>query len=98
MTFGETDGPEPAECVGQWSEGVDGSFKMSISRRFDGGQAASEATDMGEFSFEVIRTLIGEIAMTGEAVSVEGSLHYEDESLGDRSVGFFTMIETDAAW
>lgn len=90
VEFGETDGPIPESCTGTWSLSDSDAFTMTITRTFGGGK---ENTDMGEFSFEVIRTFAGEIAFVGAAAAVTGSMFAADDK-GDTEVGYFNMIDT----
>lgn len=93
----ETDGPIFKRANGVWEQTPDGSFTMIIKRIFDAGREATEATNMGMFEFEVERVFRGDLTVIGETVAVSGSIHIEDDLLGDREVGFFNLIETTAA-
>mmetsp|Transcript_7876 Transcript_7876/g.18221 ORF Transcript_7876/g.18221 Transcript_7876/m.18221 type:complete len:134 (+) Transcript_7876:390-791(+) len=90
---GVTDGPIPEECRGVWNEYADGTFKMELTRKFVAEQN-EEGSDMGDFSFQVKRTFVGDKEKVGEKAAMEGSMHDVDEILGDRVVGYFNLIES----
>jgi hypothetical protein len=94
VAVGVTDGPIFTQARGTWSQGEDGSFAMKIVRKYQAGRETSTWTDMGEFEFEVERSFTGDMSLVGECMSVTGSIHSEDDILGDREVGFFNMIDT----
>merc|ERR1711862_896833 len=107
--IGDTDGPVPVEASGSWAL-IDGKFKMSITRKFESvGQKkglmseptvkvtpTSQAikTDIGEFTFDVVRTYTGSVSKVGEKIAVEGVIHLVDDVLGDEEVGYFSLIDT----
>eukprot|EP00551_Chaetoceros_affinis_P000165 CAMPEP_0203638214 /NCGR_PEP_ID=MMETSP0088-20131115/4303_1 /ASSEMBLY_ACC=CAM_ASM_001087 /TAXON_ID=426623 /ORGANISM="Chaetoceros affinis, Strain CCMP159" /LENGTH=230 /DNA_ID=CAMNT_0050492801 /DNA_START=175 /DNA_END=867 /DNA_ORIENTATION=+ len=77
-----------------YDESITGTFEMKITRTFRTGH---DASDLGEFCFDVERTFIGDISTVGGLVSVTGSMHMEDDFFGDTEVGFFSMIDTTDA-
>lgn len=95
--IGESDGPLCSNAQGSWNVEPDGTFRMTISRMFDTGQPAADFTDMGEFSFSVVREFTGEMTTVASLMAMSGSLHDVDEVFGDRQVGFFSMIDTTDA-
>lgn len=82
VDFGKTDGPVPDYVEGTWrvEPGTD-DFTMQIRRVFGTGKKGS---DMGEFSFEIIRELRGDMAMVGESVAITGVIINKDDLLGDK--------------
>ena len=66
-----TDGPLPIQASGTWSQNGE-EFEMTIKRVFSGGL---DHTDIGEFQYEVIRRMKGEISLVGGLVSVQGGIH-----------------------
>lgn len=106
VTLTETNGPPPVASYGHWkvvgettTDGDDGdnmtSFVMTVTRTYSSGR---DHTSIGEFTFDVERTFIGDLSYVGSLVSVEGSMHMQDEFRGgDVEVGFFSMIDTTAA-
>eukprot|EP00558_Chaetoceros_sp_UNC1202_P014523 CAMPEP_0197233348 /NCGR_PEP_ID=MMETSP1429-20130617/1423_1 /TAXON_ID=49237 /ORGANISM="Chaetoceros sp., Strain UNC1202" /LENGTH=213 /DNA_ID=CAMNT_0042691573 /DNA_START=30 /DNA_END=671 /DNA_ORIENTATION=+ len=106
VTLSETDGPPPLRATGTWSQ-KDGDFdthgqqfQMTIKRMFGGGL---ENTDVGEFTFEVVRHFVGEVGMVGNVISIDGAIHVTDYPLGvtevleDVEAGYFSMIDTTDA-
>ena len=103
VDFGKTDGPVPDYVEGTWhvEPGTD-DFKMQIRRVFGTGRRGS---DMGEFSFEIIRELRGDLTMVGESVAITGVMVNKDELLGDKGKnkgklagwkhGIFPIVLTD---
>jgi hypothetical protein len=49
---------------------------------------------MDEFSYSVERPFVGEMALVGGKLAVEGSIHSVDDMVGDREVGYFSMLDT----
>jgi len=49
---------------------------------------------LGEFTFDVERTYIGQIAQVGNKLAMTGSLWANDPFHGDTEVGFFNMIDS----
>jgi len=95
VTVGETDGPVYLSASGTWSQDPsDGSFRMVLSRTYEAGREPHQFTDMGEFDFTVERVFTGEVTEVGSKLAVVGSIHDMDEAVGDKSVGFFNMIDT----
>ena len=82
VDFGKTDGPVPDYVEGTWHVelGTD-DFTMQIRRVFGTGKKGS---DMGEFSFEIIRELRGDMTMVGESVAITGVIINKDDLLGDK--------------
>eukprot|EP00980_Cylindrotheca_fusiformis_P015298 scaffold4266_cov83-Cylindrotheca_fusiformis.AAC.3 len=82
VDFGKTDGPVPDSVEGTWhvEPGTD-DFKMTIRRVFGSGNRGS---DMGEFQFEILRELRGEMTMVGDSVAITGIIVNKDELLGDK--------------
>uniref|UniRef100_A0A7S2RNG6 Jacalin-type lectin domain-containing protein n=1 Tax=Eucampia antarctica TaxID=49252 RepID=A0A7S2RNG6_9STRA len=91
VAVGETNGPLFVDAAGTWEESTNGSFKMTVTRKYGSGQPG---TDMGEFSFDVERSFIGELSETGGKTSVTGSVNSFDDVMGERKVGYFSMIDT----
>lgn len=91
VTVGDTDGPLFSDASGTWEEGTNGSFKMTLKRTYESG---THSSDIGEFKFDVERSFVGELAETGSKTSVTGTIHSLDELLGDRTVGYFSLIYT----
>jgi hypothetical protein len=72
IRFGETDGPLPTLVTGTWHVApATDDFSMTISRTFGSGR---EGTDMGEFSFTIVRDYVGEMTMVGESVAITGNM------------------------
>lgn len=94
VTVGETDGPVFKTVAGRWKEMADGTFKMTLTRRYESGREKSAPTDMGEFEYEVERIFTGEMTKVGGKLAVSGVMHNMDKILGDEEVGFFNMIDT----
>lgn len=94
VALGESDGPLTLDASGSWDQKGDGSFTMTITRTFEAGKEKTMPTDMGEFTFTVERLFTGEISAVGARLAMSGSMHDMDELLGDREVGFFSMIDT----
>mmetsp|Transcript_24779 Transcript_24779/g.60873 ORF Transcript_24779/g.60873 Transcript_24779/m.60873 type:complete len:369 (+) Transcript_24779:77-1183(+) len=91
VDFGKTDGPVPDYVEGQWSvDSGDDEFTMTIRRVFGTGKRGS---DMGEFSFEIVRELRGDLTMVGESVAITGTIVNKDDLLGDKEVGYFNMVD-----
>lgn len=92
VDFGQTDGPVPDTVEGTWhvEPGTD-DFKMTIRRVFGSGKRGS---DMGEFQFDIVRELRGEMTMVGESVAITGVIVNKDDLLGDRGAH---NISTEAA-
>lgn len=93
INFSDTDGPLPTRTTGQWIQTGD-EVQIKIKRTFGGGRPGS---DMGEFEFDVKRTLSGFLESVGGILTVTGIIHQEDEVRGDVEVGFFSMIDTTTA-
>eukprot|EP00543_Licmophora_paradoxa_P001200 CAMPEP_0202450750 /NCGR_PEP_ID=MMETSP1360-20130828/9318_1 /ASSEMBLY_ACC=CAM_ASM_000848 /TAXON_ID=515479 /ORGANISM="Licmophora paradoxa, Strain CCMP2313" /LENGTH=164 /DNA_ID=CAMNT_0049069131 /DNA_START=80 /DNA_END=574 /DNA_ORIENTATION=+ len=91
VSFGSTDGPLPTSSRGTWIASDEGSFEMKLRRTFETG---SEGRPMGEFQYEVERSYSGSQENVGAVTAVSGSIHSVDNSLGDRRVGFFQLIDT----
>jgi hypothetical protein len=64
---------------------------MTIRRVFGSGKRGS---DMGEFQFDIVRELRGEMTMVGESVAITGVIVNKDDLLGDRGAH---NISTEAA-
>jgi hypothetical protein len=79
---------------GKWETDDSGNFKMTLMREYESGQETKRGTDMGEFKFSVERTFTGELGFVGECVAVTGAIHSVDDTVGDREVGFFNLIDT----
>uniref|UniRef100_A0A6T8HJV6 Jacalin-type lectin domain-containing protein n=1 Tax=Proboscia inermis TaxID=420281 RepID=A0A6T8HJV6_9STRA len=94
VVVGDGDGPISIKSTGTWSQEEDGSFLMSIIRTFGGGLEATKEWDLGEFTFDVERTYIGQIAQVGNKLAMTGSLWANDPFHGDTEVGFFNMIDS----
>lgn len=94
VTFGGTDGPIFSKAVGEWDLKADDEFRLVLMRTYETGRETTEATDMGEFSFDVERIFTGTLKHVGEKVAMEGVIHLVDVDFGDRKVGFFEMIDT----
>jgi hypothetical protein len=106
VEFGETDGPVWTAAVGQWSvqPGTD-DFTMVVTRTFSTGRSK---TDMGEFSYDIARTYVGEMTKVGDSVGITGVM-YDGVVVADaaaatvdgsssaqqpaRQLGFFNMID-----
>ena len=82
ITFGETSGPKADEIEGDW-EVEDDNFVMTIRRVFGSGK---RGTDMGEFSFEIVREFQGEMSMVGDSVAITGKMINKDDLLGDKGI------------
>ena len=91
VSLGKTDGPLFTASGGSWEQDLNGSFKMTVKRTYESG---SPGGDIGEFNFDVERTYSGEIDKSGNAVLITGSILDVDEVFGDRTVGYFSMIDT----
>lgn len=87
VDFGMSDGPLPDSVEGSWQvePGTD-NFKMTIRRVFGSGKRGS---DMGEFQFEIVRELRGEMTMVGDSVAITGTVVNKDELLGDKGTHIF---------
>jgi hypothetical protein len=78
VTVSETNGPPPIQSSGQWkvipnsNDIGNDKFEMNIVRTYGSGLSSS---DVGEFTFDVERTFIGDMSVVGGLVSVEGSMH-----------------------
>lgn len=77
LTVSETNGPPPVQSSGQWkvipnTSDTGSKFEMNIVRTYGSGLSSS---DVGEFTFNVERTFVGELSVVGGLVSVEGSIH-----------------------
>lgn len=78
VTVSETNGPPPVQSSGQWkvipntSGDMGSKFEMNIVRAYGSGLSSS---DVGEFTFNVERTFIGDLSVVGGLVSIEGSIH-----------------------
>lgn len=94
VEIGETDGPVFIDASGTWEHGPDGHFQMKLKRTFEAGKGPSKAQDMGEFNYVVERTFTGDLGKVGASVAASGSIHCQDEQLGDEEVGFFNLIDT----
>lgn len=94
VRVGETDGPKYDNATGKWDQLPDGSLRIILKRKYTAGKDKEEKTDIGEFQYEVERTFIGEITEVGGVAAVSGSMHDVDETLGDRNVGYFNLIDT----
>ena len=94
VSLGKTDGPLFTASDGSWEQDLNGSFKMTVKRTYESGSPGSEPGDIGEFNFDVERTYSGEIDKSGNAVLITGSILDVDEVFGDRTVGYFSMIDT----
>jgi hypothetical protein len=95
IKIGVTDGPLFKEGRGEWKlDEATGSFKMSMSRKFETGRNSKNPTDMGEFAFTVERAYTGTMTAVGGLLAFEGVMHAIDETFGDFQVGLFEMIDT----
>ncbi len=81
VTLTETNGPPPVASYGHWSLITDGdndngsnTFEMTVTRTYSSGR---DHTAIGEFTFDVTRTYIGDLSFVGSLVSVEGSMHMQ---------------------
>ena len=90
MQVFETDGPIPSESWGTWEQ-RDRRFVLNLLRTFKAGR---KGTDMNEFSYTVERSLVGELTMVGGQLAVTGSIHSVEDVVGDRQVGYFSMLDT----
>lgn len=104
VTVGSTDGPFFSSSYGTWSESTDESsedragFEMKLSRTYTAGGDSKDATDIGEFTYEVERTFSGSLTIVGGTLAaMEGVILDIDELFGTREVGFFNMIDTTEA-
>lgn len=101
VALGETDGPWFDFANGTWSytsppsqqQQPQRSFVMTIARHFSAGQKARTFTDLGEFSFAVERTYIGDLTQVGDRWAVAGTIHFLGEGHDDLDVGYFNMID-----
>lgn len=93
VQVGETDGPQPIAATGTWEVIDNNTFKMKVTRTFEAGKKSNDSTDVGEFSFDVVRSFTGETTFVGNAAAITGSMHVVDD-LGDAEVGYFNMIDT----
>eukprot|EP00591_Stephanopyxis_turris_P016446 CAMPEP_0195538570 /NCGR_PEP_ID=MMETSP0794_2-20130614/49600_1 /TAXON_ID=515487 /ORGANISM="Stephanopyxis turris, Strain CCMP 815" /LENGTH=178 /DNA_ID=CAMNT_0040672561 /DNA_START=601 /DNA_END=1137 /DNA_ORIENTATION=+ len=89
-----TDGPMPKSSSGTWEQSADERIKMTIARTYEGGENKFKDSDMGEFSYTVQRSYIGELEDLGDFTGFTGSIHQMDDRLGDFEVGFFKMLDT----
>eukprot|EP00581_Thalassiosira_minuscula_P006153 CAMPEP_0183743060 /NCGR_PEP_ID=MMETSP0737-20130205/65022_1 /TAXON_ID=385413 /ORGANISM="Thalassiosira miniscula, Strain CCMP1093" /LENGTH=208 /DNA_ID=CAMNT_0025978663 /DNA_START=13 /DNA_END=639 /DNA_ORIENTATION=- len=109
VTLGSTNGPLYIASSGIWSESCQflhedqenpdefrRSFEMKLARTFvTGDDNSQDATDIGEFQYEVERTYVGECYLVGGSVfAMNGEILDVDEIFGERRVGFFNMIDT----
>ena len=108
VTLGGTNGPLYVSSHGTWSESCVGVgnddqnaedfkrlFTMKLTRRFVTGAEGTDATDVGEFEYDVQRTYEGECFLVGGSVfAMNGEILDVDEIFGERRVGFFNMIDT----
>ena len=92
ISVGNTDGPIPLSCDGDWELSEDGGLKMTLKRTYSGGQPH---TDMGEFTFDVERTYVAQPEKIGNLLGFSGSIH--ENYHGDAKVGFFELIDTTEA-
>eukprot|EP00804_Cyclotella_cryptica_P022206 CCRYP_017952-RC/>CCRYP_017952-RC protein AED:0.05 eAED:0.05 QI:67/1/1/1/0.33/0.25/4/1402/295 len=109
INVGETNGPLFLSAYGAWTTrntnlpmptGTRGGtqFEMQLTRKYQTGKEGTHDTDIGEFDYEVKRTFRGEMTLVGGTVlAVNGEILDVDETLGDRRVGFFNMIDTTEA-
>ena len=99
VTVGSTDGPFFSSSYGTWSESTDESrFEMKLSRTYTAGGDSKDATDIGEFTYEVERTFSGSLTIVGGTLAaMEGVILDIDELFGTRELGFFNMIDTTEA-
>jgi hypothetical protein len=95
VRVGQTNGPKYQAASGSWTEVEedDGIFEMILKRSYATGREKIDITDLGEYEYTVERRFTGTFTFVGAEVNVEGSVHDIDEVLGDRSVGFFSMID-----
>jgi hypothetical protein len=91
---GLSDGPNFQEAAGSWDATDDGSFTMKLDRVFETGKEQQKDSDMGTFAYHVERKFTGTLKDVGDHTAIEGVVHYMDEHLGDKEVGFFEMIDT----
>jgi len=92
IEFGQTDGPVYLDATGTWNvpPGTD-DYTMVIKRTYGSG---SDGRDMGEFTYKVTRTYIGEMTNVGASVGITGVAHTLGPSVeGNQEVGFFNMID-----
>jgi len=93
VKFGQTDGAPFDKAMGTWEiyPGTN-DFKMKIERRFNTGR---EKSDVGEFSFVVERTYIGEMTEVGESVGITGVIQAMEGLNNEivKEVGYFNMID-----
>lgn len=69
----DTDGPLPCSAYGTWTQNGD-RFEMTVARVFGAGK---DHTDVGEFKYEVIRKMNGQVSLVGGLVSVQGRMHIQ---------------------
>lgn len=79
--------PESVEGVWDVVPGTD-NFIMTIRKCFSTGSSGS---DMGEFSFEILREYKGDMTMIGESVAITGVMINKDEILGDKGMLLFVF-------
>jgi hypothetical protein len=92
IEFGQTDGPVYLDAFGEWNvkPGTD-DYTMVIKRIYGTG---SDGRDMGEFTYELSRTYVGEMTQVGESVAITGIAHTLGPRIaGNQEVGFFNMID-----
>lgn len=94
VNVGETDGPRSVSSTGTWSLSDKNVMEMILTRTFEGGKKESKFTDMGEFSFEVVRSFTGDLSPVGGLAAFAGSIHSVDDAGVDLEVGYFNMIDT----
>jgi hypothetical protein len=94
INVGDTDGPVFTSASGTWEADEEGNFRMVLVRQYDSGKDSKRQTDMGEFQFAVERIFIGELGTVGACIAVTGSMHSLEDTVGDREVGFFNLIDT----
>lgn len=99
IKFGQTDGPPTEKAWGIWTlrEGDEKPFRMEIIRTYKTGEDRSGKNQVGEISYEVKREFWGDLKKIGNIVTVEGTIHGDDEaSKTDCEVGYFSLIDEAA--
>lgn len=100
LKFGETDGPPAEKSWGVWTlrdSGGEKPFRMEVIRTYKTADDRTGANQVGEFSYEVKREFWGDVKQIGDIVTVEGTMHGEDEAKNvDCEVGYFSLIDEAA--
>lgn len=69
----DTDGPLPISAHGTWCQNGE-TFEMTVRRVF---LAGKEHTDVGQFQYEVIRKMTGQLTRVGGLASVQGGIYIQ---------------------